>query len=106
MSAADWTQHEETVARQAFEIGKQRSIEALIVTLREQSALLDTPESIWNYHDFLSSERYQYEGRAEFDTTSILFTLADMIKQNLITDADLQGLEQTKISKIKAMAMF
>ena len=106
MSAADWTHQEQSIAKQAFETGKQRSIEALIVVLREQSALLDTPESIWRYHDFLSSERYQYEGRAEFDTANILFNLADMIKQNLITYEDLEGLDTTKLSKIEAMAMF
>ena len=106
MSAADWTHQEQAIAKNAFETGKQRSIEALIVILREQSALLDTPESIWKFHDFLSSERFQYEGRSEFDTTNILFTLADMIKQNLINYDDLEGLEKTKLSKIKAMAMF
>lgn len=106
MSAADWTHQEQAIAKNAFETGKQRSIEALIVILREQSALLNTPESIWKFHDFLSSERFQYEGRSEFDTANILFTLADMIKQNLINYDDLEGLEKTKLSKIKAMAMF
>ena len=106
MSAADWTHQEQVIAKNAFETGKQRSIEALIVILREQSALLNTPESIWKFHDFLSSERFQYEGRSEFDTTNILFTLAGMIKQNLINYDDLEGLEKTKLSKIKAMAMF
>ena len=71
MSAADWTHQEQSVAKHAFETGKQRSIEALIVILREQSALLDTPESIWKFHDFLSSERFQYEGRSEFDTANM-----------------------------------
>lgn len=106
MSATDWTHQEQAIAKQAFETGKQRSIDALIAILKEQSALLDTPESIWKFHDFLSSERYQYEGRAEFDTANILFTLADMIKQKLISTDDLAGLENTKLSKIKAMAMF
>ena len=106
MSAADWTHQEQAIAKNAFETGKQRSIEALIVILREQSALLNTPESIWKFHDFLSSERFQYEGRSEFDTANILFTLAEMIKQNLINYDDLEGLEKTKLSKIKAMAMF
>ena len=106
MSSTDWTSEEEVVARRAFESGKQRSVIALIKTLKEQSAKLDTPESIWSFHDFLSTERYQYEGRADFDFSNILFTLADMIKQNLISYDDLSGLNQLKLSKIKAMSMF
>ena len=42
----------------------------------------------------------------EFDFSNILFTLADMIKQNLINYDDLNGLNQLKLSKIKAMSMF
>ena len=106
MSATDWTSEEELVARQAFELGKQRSVESLIQTLRDQSQKLDTPESIWSLHDFLSTERYQYEGRMEFDFSNILFSLADMIKQKLIQYDDLNGLNQLKPSKIKAMSMF
>ena len=106
MSATDWTSEEEAVARQAFELGKQRSITTLIENLRDLSTRLDTPESIWQFHDYLSTERYQYEGRKEFDFSNILFTLADMIKQKLIQYDDLNGLNQVKVSKIKAMSMF
>ena len=106
MSATDWTSEEEAVARHAFALGKQRSVVILIEMLKDQSAKLDTPESIWSLHDFLSTERYQYEGRMEFDFSNILFTLADMIKQDLIKYDDLHGLNQLKLSKIKAMSMF
>ena len=106
MPTADWTQDELTIARTAFEAGKQRSIEVLIQTLQESVGDLKTPESIWLLHDYLSTERYQYEGRSDFDTSNILFTLADMIKQKLITSDDLNGLDQKKLSKVKAMSMF
>ena len=106
MSATDWTSEEQTVARTAFELGKQRSISALISTLQEQSGNLDTQESVWKLLNHLSNERYLYEGRAEFDEGNVLFVLADMIKQRLIALDDLQGLDQTKVSKVKAMSMF
>ncbi|WP_392351078.1 hypothetical protein [Parasynechococcus sp.] len=106
MSTSDWTTEEQAVARHAFETGKERSIAVLIASLQEQSKILDTPDSIWQFHDFLSTERYQYEGRSDFDVNNILFTLADMIKQKLISYDDLSGLDQKKMSKIKAMSMF
>ena len=106
MSATDWTLEEQTVARHAFELGKHRSITALINTLQDQSSQLDSAESVWKLHDYLSTERYQYEGRSEFEEVNVLFVLADMIKQKLIAMDDLQGLDQKKVSKIKAMSMF
>ena len=106
MISADWTQDELTIARTAFETGKRRSIEALIKTLQESVGALESPESIWSLHDYLSTERYQYEGRADFETSNILFTLADMLKHKLISPEDLTGLDQKKLSKVKAMSMF
>ena len=106
MSTSDWTTEEQAVARHAFETGKERSIAVLIASLQEQSKILNTPDSIWQFHDFLSTERYQYEGRSDFDVNNILFTLADMIKQKLISYDDLSCLDQKKMSKIKAMSMF
>ena len=44
MSKTDWTSEEQTVARTAFKLGKQRLITALITTLQDQSIKLDTPE--------------------------------------------------------------
>ena len=105
MSTSDWTSQEQDIARQAFEVGKQRSIAILIQSLQEQTHL-KTPDSIWELHDFLSTERFQYEGRSDFDLNNILFTLADMIKQNLINFENLAGLDQIKTSKIKAISMF
>ena len=106
MSVTDWTTEEQHIARSAFEAGKKNSIKTLISTLIAESTNLETPESIWRFHDFLSTERFQYEGRSEFDMNNILFTLAEMLKQDHITLEDLTGLDDKKMHKIKAMSMF
>lgn len=106
MSATDWSQEEIVVARHAFERGNDKFIEVLIVSLQEQVKSLNSADSIWELHDFLSTERFDHEGRSEFDENKILFVLADMVKRNLISTEDLQGLNDKKISKIKAMSMF
>ena len=106
MTPADWSSEEEQVARQAFNNGRRRSIESLISTLHGKCQELSTDESVWNMHDFLSTERHILEGRSEFDYGNILFTLADLLKQQLITLDELEGLDPKKLAKIKAMSMF
>ena len=106
MTPADWSSEEEQVARQAFNNGRRRSIESLISTLQGKCQELSTDESVWNMHDFLSTERHIFEGRSEFDYGNILFTLADLLKQQLITLDELEGLDPKKLAKIKAMSMF
>ena len=106
MSANEWTDQEKTIAEQAFESGNKKAMEVLIKSLQELSLRLDSPESVWKFHDYLSSELYAYEGRSAFDEANALFSLADMVKLELIALENLQGLDQSKIGKIKAMSMF
>lgn len=106
MSANDWTPEEQEVARRVFDVGNSRSIEVLITSLRELSQQLDSPESVWKLHDYLSSQRFEYEGRCVFDESNALFVLADMVKLKLISLEDLQGLDQVKVGKVRAMSMF
>ena len=106
MSPADWSSQEEQVARQVFNNGRKRSIESLILTLQTKCQELSTDESIWDMHDYLSTERHLFEGRSEFDYSNILFNLADLLKQQLITLDELEGLDPKKLAKIKAMSMF
>ena len=106
MTPADWSSQEEQVARHAFNNGRTRSIESLISTLQAKCQELSTDESVWNMHDYLSTERHIFEGRSEFDYGNILFTLAELLKQQLITLDELNGLDPKKLAKIKAMSMF
>ena len=106
MTPADWSSQEEQVARQVFDNGRKRSIELLISTLQDKCQTLSTDESVWNMHDYLSTEMHTFEGRSEFYYNNILFTLADLLKQQLITLDELKGLDPKKLAKIKAMSMF
>ena len=106
MTPADWSSQEEQVARHVFDNGRKRSIESLISVLQAKCQELSTDESVWSMHDYLSTERHIFEGRSEFDYNNILFTLADLLKQQLITLEELDGLDPKKLAKIKAMSMF
>jgi hypothetical protein len=106
MTTADWTQQEQTVAQQAFEYGNSKSVELLILSLQRMSQSLSTVDSVWEMHDFLSTERHNYEGRSSLDYGNILFTLAEMLKREWISLDHLDGLDAKKLSKIKAMSLF
>ena len=79
MTPADWSSQEEQVARHVFDNGRKRSIELLISTLQDKCQTLSTDESVWNMHDYLSTERHTFEGRSEFDYNNILFIPQDPI---------------------------
>lgn len=98
-----WSANEEMVARQAFERAYERALESLIAHLRERVPQLDGAESLWELHDFLSIQRHAIEGRFDFREPGLLFVFAGLLKDDLISLEELQGLEAIKLAKITAM---
>jgi hypothetical protein len=101
-----WTATEQAIAERAFEQAHGRAIDQLIVTLRTRANALNSPESIWQFHDFLSIERHTIEGRFAFRLDGILFVFASLVKEGLLQLDELRGLDADKLAKVAAMARF
>jgi Photoprotection regulator fluorescence recovery protein len=98
-----WSESEETIARQAFERAYERALASLIQHLRDRLPQLSSAESLWELHDFLSIQRHAIEGRFDFREPGLLFVFAGLLKDQLISLEELQGLEAIKLAKISAM---
>ena len=101
-----WTPQEQDVARNAFDTAQDRAISTLIGKVQRHASGLSSVESIWQLHDFLSTQRFDMEGRFDFRLEGILFVFAGFVKDGLLDLQDLQGLDMEKLAKIKAMSLF
>lgn len=101
---ASWTVEEQDLARRVFERALKRELEALIETLRSQTAALNSAEDVWRLHDFLSIQRHAIEGRVAFQLTGLLFVFAGFVRDGLASLEEFQGLSEDKRFKISAMA--
>jgi hypothetical protein len=77
-----------------------------MTSVRHKADGLDTVESLWQLHDFLSIQRHVVEGRFDFRLEGILFVFASLVKDDFLRLEELQGLDADKLSKISAMAKF
>jgi hypothetical protein len=101
-----WTPQEQTIAREAFETAHSRAISTLINKVKHHASGMNSVESLWQLHDFLSTQRFDLEGRFDFRLDGILFVFASFVKDDLLGLEDLEGLDAEKLAKIKAMALF
>jgi hypothetical protein len=101
---AGWTAEEQDLARGMFDRAISREVEALIASLRQQAATLQSREDIWQFHDALSIQRHAMEGRAQFGISGLLFVFADFVRDGLVSLEELEGLSADKLAKIGAMA--
>lgn len=101
-----WTPLEQGIARDAFEKAHARAVTNLITTVKHHASAMGSVESIWQLHDFLSTQRHNMDGRFDFRLEGILFVFASFVKDGLLAFEDLDGLEADKLAKIKAMSLF
>ncbi|MEX1318027.1 MAG: hypothetical protein AB1Z22_13000 [Synechococcaceae cyanobacterium] len=103
---AGWSEAELIIARCAFDRAQQRAIRGLVEAVQAQSRALDGVESVWHLHDFLSIQRHAIEGRFDFRLAGLLFVFASLVRDELLSLEELEGLEAVKLAKIAAMSRF
>ena len=102
----DWSELEQRIARKAFDTAHSRALTSQISEVQLQSALLDSAGALWQLHDYLSIQRHRIEGRFDFRPQAILFLFASLVQDKLLDLAELEGLADGKLAKIRAMAQF
>jgi hypothetical protein len=101
-----WTPQEQAIAQDAFQRAQGRAVSALISKVKGHASGLGSVEALWQLHDFLSTQRHDMEGRFDFRLEGILFVFASFVKDGLLVVEELEGLEQDKLAKIRAMSLF
>jgi hypothetical protein len=102
----DWSEREQEIARTAFDTAHGRALTSLIIEIQLQAAIVDSAGALWQLHDYLSIQRHRIEGRFDFRPQPILFLFASLVKEKLLDLAELEGLADAKLAKIRAMAQF
>jgi hypothetical protein len=101
-----WTETEQAVAREAFDLAYNRAVQKLVAEVRAKADELDSADTVWQLHDYLSIERHTIGGRFDFRLDGILFVFASVVKDSLLQIDELNGLEAEKLAKIVAMSRF
>ena len=103
-NSVDWSHEEQLIARKAFILAQQREIDTILETLRDRINAATTVEQVWELHDYLSTRRYEIEGKYDYRYSNLIFVFASLVKDRLLHIEELSGLEFDKLSKVKAMS--
>lgn len=98
-----WSTVETEIAEAALEKAKEREINALVVTVRQQASGIQKFDELWHLHDFLSGRRYDLDGKYDSRNATVIFTLASLVKEGWLKITELEGLDKDKITKVSAM---
>lgn len=103
-SKNQWSETEETIAKQALQKAYDRETSALIASIRDRASSIAELNDLWGLHDLLSTKRHEIDGKYDYNCSTIVFDFARLVKEGWLSLDDLKGLKPEILSKISALA--
>ncbi len=104
VSETKWSETEEEIAKQALQTAYERETSALIANIRSRASSITELEDLWYLHDLLSTKRYEIDGKYVYNSSTIVFDFARLVKEGWLHLDELEGLKPEKRSQISALA--
>jgi pyocin large subunit-like protein len=99
-----WTATEKKAARRAFDKAFERHCARISAEARQMLENATVPSDVWRVHDFLSKHRKTVDRIYDYRYSQLLLVFARLMRDGWLTEADLAGLQQEKIARIKRNA--
>ncbi len=103
LTDTEWSTTEKKIAQAALSKAKEREINALVATVRQQASGIQEFDDLWHLHDFLSARRYDLDGKYDSGNATVIFALAGLVKEGWLNIGELEGLDKNKLTKVSAM---
>ena len=101
---AAWSAAEKKIARKAFDRAYERKCSEIAVEVKKLAARVSSPSDLWQIHDYLSAQRKTTDLTFDYRYSVLLSVFGHLLREGLLTEADLAGLREDKIEKIKRWA--
>ncbi|MGD8969854.1 MAG: hypothetical protein PVG01_00485 [Desulfobacterales bacterium] len=106
MNHVKWSKTEKKIAREAFERAYERECSYLAGRIREKANQIKKPDDIWELHDFLTEKRKEVDEKYDYRYSVLDFVFGRLIKEGWLNFADLVGLKEEKIERLKSLLRF
>ncbi len=104
VSKTTWSETEEKIAKQALKKAYEREISALIAQVRDRASEIAQLDDLWYLHDLLSTKRYEIDGKYAYNSSTVVFDFARLVKEGWMYLDELKGLKPETLTKISALA--
>jgi hypothetical protein len=104
MNPDHWSTEEKKVAHRAFEAALEREIAAVLAELKERAANAAVAQDIWAIEQFLTSKRREVDAKYDFRYSKLIMVFGRLMSDGWLSEADLIGLSEEKLSSIRFLA--
>lgn len=98
-----WSKAEKAIARRAYDQAYDRELAALAGEVRRVAKQISEPGLIWALHDFLARKRKEIDQWYDYRYSQLIIVFARLIRDGWLSEAELTGLAEEKLVRIKSM---
>ena len=96
-----WTATEKKTARRAFDKAFERHCTTITAEARRMLENVAAPSDIWRVQEYLSEHRKTVDRIYQYRYSDLLLVFSRLMRDGWLTEADLVGLQEQKIARIK-----
>ena len=97
----NWSGKEKRVARAAFEKAYKTEMQQIQEAVYKRAKNLTQENDVWRLHDYLTKKQREIDEKYDYRYSVLIFVLARLLREGFISEEDLEGLSQEKLTKIK-----
>ena len=99
-----WSEREKKIARHAFETALQQELSEVVAKFKEMAAHAEKPEDIWAIEEWLGQQRRNIDTKYDFRYSQLVMVFGRLVRENRITEQQLEGLAEEKLAFIERIA--
>ena len=96
-----WSESEKKLSRRIFEAALQAELADIIAKFKAKAAAVTTPDEMWAVRDFLAQAQHEIERKYDYRYSQLILVFATLVREGRITEAQLHGLSEEKLSYIR-----
>ena len=96
-----WTATEKKAARRAFDKAFERHCATITAEVKRMLENATAPADIWRIQEYLSENRKSVDRIYRYSYSGLILIFSILMRDEWLTEADLVGLQQDKIARIK-----
>jgi transcriptional/translational regulatory protein YebC/TACO1 len=96
-----WSESEKKLSRRVFEAALHAELADMIAKFKAKASAVTTPDDMWAVQDFLAKNQREIEQKYDYRYSQLILVFARLVREGRITEEQLQGLSEEKLSYIR-----
>lgn len=99
-----WTNSEKKLAREVFESALQKELKEIIAEFKKNAAAVSEPDDLWPLLKRTDRKREEIDQKYDFRYSQLLHVFGRLLREQRITEDELNGLSEEKLAIIFRIA--